>query len=425
MATLEELALQEQDLLKKLAAENKQKILDFSNQYSTNADLERQKLADSLMATGQKTYERNLPSIIEDLNSRGLFTSPTAVGDAYAKELARISENTQNRLSDFDLAKFNTLNDIQAAGLNADISGQQDALNSALELRRMGLQRQYDEADLASQNALAESLAKKQSRNNLIASLIGAGTNILTSGGLFGGGGAGIGGAGTGALGGLGGLGGVGSGMGSPAVSLGGILAGVGGGAYLGQKTFGGGSRLGSHGTKAGALVGSSIGTALGGPLGGALGGTLGAGVGKATSRALTGAKKIGKKIFCFVPETKILMDDGSEKLIYEVILGDVVAGGGIVESIRISLVDDGDIYNYNGVFVTGSHAVCENGEWKRIENTSAIKTEHGGTVYSLVTSNHRIVSNGIEFADEHETDDPENLNMQESLDVLNGRGGE
>ena len=39
---------------------------------------------------------------------------------------------------------------------------------------------------------------------------------------------------------------------------------------------------------------------------------------------------------------------------------------------------------------------------------------------FHLVTEKHRIWANGIEFADEYENDNYENLNLKESLDALN-----
>ena len=42
--------------------------------------------------------------------------------------------------------------------------------------------------------------------------------------------------------------------------------------------------------------------------------------------------------------------------------------------------------------------------------------------VCNLVTEKHRIWVNGIEFSDEHENDNYENLNLQDSLDALNNQ---
>jgi hypothetical protein len=156
--------------------------------------------------------------------------------------------------------------------------------------------------------------------------------------------------------------------------------------------------------------------------------GTLGKAAGTVTkalgpAAQVTGAIAGGvKKLFCFDANTPITMADGSTKRIADIQLGDNTKGG-LVDSIRISLTDDGTVFNYLGVVVTGSHAVKENGVWKRVEDTVSAEPIAGqGKVYSLVTSDHRIWVNGYEFADEHEHDDYEYLSMAQSLKLLNLR---
>jgi hypothetical protein len=84
-------------------------------------------------------------------------------------------------------------------------------------------------------------------------------------------------------------------------------------------------------------------------------------------------------------------------------------------------MTEPGQIYNYLGTNVTGTHAVKENGVWTRVENSAfGIKTDLPGPVISLVTENHRIHSNGNEFADEFEHDNYEEITMDESLKLLN-----
>jgi len=123
--------------------------------------------------------------------------------------------------------------------------------------------------------------------------------------------------------------------------------------------------------------------------------------------------------IFCFHPWTLIDMLDGSLKPIWQIKIGDITRGGKVLATTRGVGTD---FYWYNGVLVTGKHAVKENGKWVRVENSNGARhfkylTE---VVCNLVTENHRIWSNGNEFADEHETDDYENLNLDESLAEMN-----
>lgn len=126
--------------------------------------------------------------------------------------------------------------------------------------------------------------------------------------------------------------------------------------------------------------------------------------------------------IFCFHPDTQVEMANGSTKAICKITIGDDTRGGKVVATTRG--LGQG-FYWYFGVLVTGKHAVKEDGVWVRVENS-----KHGRefkylteVVCNLVTDKHRIWSNGIEFADEHENDNYENLNLQESLDALNQNG--
>jgi hypothetical protein len=128
-------------------------------------------------------------------------------------------------------------------------------------------------------------------------------------------------------------------------------------------------------------------------------------------------AARAGRQKSCFIEGTMIEMNDGSYKKIEEIELGDVIRGG-IVYSIVSSLATE--IYLYNGVAVTGNHAVREE-SWKRIKDTNAEKFEGVFPVYNLGTSQHRIFTQGIEFADFDETDLGSEISDSESLEELNG----
>lgn len=126
------------------------------------------------------------------------------------------------------------------------------------------------------------------------------------------------------------------------------------------------------------------------------------------------------KKIFCFDGETMVDMLDGSKKAIKDIKLGDRVLGGGVVDSIRQSYTSNGTRYSYKGIIVTGFHAVKEK-RWLRVKDSvHAHRVDGDGIVYSLVTNLHRIYVNGIQFADEHETDKYESLSLDQSLAELN-----
>ena len=249
-----------------------------------------------------------------------------------------------------------------------------------------------------------------------------------------------------------------------------GFAASTAGGAYLGQRVgdslFGqryNNDRAVSRGGKAGSLIGAGIGSYLGGPMGGAIGGAFGGAIGSNTGEGLrlvssagsgasdnkgitlgnlaTGAARkpleaIGgvlaggagvkavqkvKKLFCFVPETLIEMADGSQKSIGKVQVGEITKGGKVE---RVSYAKADDMYSYRGVRVSGGHAVHEDyREWKRIKDSeNSHRVEGTFDVVNLVTTKHRIYVGVIEFADEYENDNYENLSLDQSLAALNSQ---
>lgn len=123
--------------------------------------------------------------------------------------------------------------------------------------------------------------------------------------------------------------------------------------------------------------------------------------------------------IFCFHPDTLIEMKDGSHKRICDIQVYDDTRGGMVLGVTRG--VGQG-FYWYEGVVVTAKHAVREFGQWVRVENSQrAVSFPYlTEVVCNLTTSNHRIWSMGIEFADEKETDQYESLDLNQSLAELN-----
>jgi hypothetical protein len=81
----------------------------------------------------------------------------------------------------------------------------------------------------------------------------------------------------------------------------------------------------------------------------------------------------------CFVAGTKILMGDGTEKAIEDVVKGDMVQGSDKPNKVDKPLVlaYDGWLYSLNGggYFVTGSHAfMTQGGTWKAFDPEAARK---------------------------------------------------
>jgi hypothetical protein len=142
---------------------------------------------------------------------------------------------------------------------------------------------------------------------------------------------------------------------------------------------------------------------------------------GQAVSKAVNKVSKSIKKAFCFVAESFFVMADNSTRAVEDIQLGDNMKEGGVVMSVRRSYVDE-NVFDYKGTRVTGSHAVFEDGKWIRVgDSKHSVPLAHRGIVYSVVNEKHKMVSNlGILFADEMETDDYEDLTIDQSLAKLN-----
>lgn len=420
----------------------------------------RAQLSSALTKQGQDLFALQNPKILEDLNSRGLFTSGSAVNQAQADALKEIALSNDKYLNEYDTA---------ATGL--EVASDQDITNSVLDLRRSELENKLAQDQANQEQSFAESLARQQRKQGITESLIGLGGQLGSAallGGGFGGGGAG---GGKGLLSGLFGGGGTGPTASSSLINngapfgvkgaglfgSGGSLLNTAGTSSFGAGSIGGGllgyqagrsvfrpTQAGDRGAQnAGAAIGG-IGGSFFGPAGSAVGSFLGSAVGKAQNRIQKGVEKslggtagsiakyvqpttaiasVSKKIkkaFCFDGLTPVEMKDGSYKPICELDL-DEETKGGTVESIRIAKTSDGTMFKYKDVITTGYHAVKEGNQWVRVKDSLFGEAIPGDdTVYSIVTSGHRVYSNGIEFADEHETDDYENLTIDQSLEQLN-----
>lgn len=102
---------------------------------------------------------------------------------------------------------------------------------------------------------------------------------------------------------------------------------------------------------------------------------------------------------WCFDPDTLIQMEDGSEKKIKEIQIGDKTLGGEVTGVVQFKPGDE--IHNYKGVIVAGSHFVKEDGKFIPVaDSPHSYKIDIIPVVYSLDTTDRRIWINDIEFAD-------------------------
>ena len=112
----------------------------------------------------------------------------------------------------------------------------------------------------------------------------------------------------------------------------------------------------------------------------------------------------------CFVKGTPITMADGSTKPVEQVDLGDEIAEGGKVFAAGRFLTEE--LHDYEGIKVSGSHMVNEDGTWVRVRDSEKGKPlgddEH--TVYVFGAENRRILINGILFTDYFEVKEQDQL---------------
>ena len=100
----------------------------------------------------------------------------------------------------------------------------------------------------------------------------------------------------------------------------------------------------------------------------------------------------------CFVEGTPIDMADGTTKEITGVRVGEETKGGRVIAKLEF---EPTKIYNYQGVYVSGTHLVLEGNEMIEVQNSKhGILTDRIEPVYCFETTNNRIWVQGIEFGD-------------------------
>jgi hypothetical protein len=126
----------------------------------------------------------------------------------------------------------------------------------------------------------------------------------------------------------------------------------------------------------------------------------------------------------CFHGDTLIKMADGLFKKISDIKLGECVSSGGTIGTVLQFKVKPGtDVYEYDGIIVTGSHAVLEGNEWVRVRDSKKAIPYTGevDVVYNFANENHLIETISSVFADYDEVDDV-TLSYDDSLALMNER---
>ena len=105
----------------------------------------------------------------------------------------------------------------------------------------------------------------------------------------------------------------------------------------------------------------------------------------------------------CFDKNTLIKMNDGSEKRIMDIQVGDTLVNNNMVTSkIKLFATQD-QMYNLNGIIVSGTHSVKVKNNWMKIENhPTSIKIDNYNEpyIYCLNTEHKEIIINDNNFCD-------------------------
>lgn len=120
-------------------------------------------------------------------------------------------------------------------------------------------------------------------------------------------------------------------------------------------------------------------------------------------------------EVFCFAPNTQIILLNSTTMNIQDILLGTVLLGGQRVEAV-IEVPGSDGIYILDGVKVSGEHLVKYNAQWITVkEHPNAERSSSQmPTLWTLITSNRKIPVKGlygtILFSDWEElSDTPEN----------------
>jgi hypothetical protein len=132
---------------------------------------------------------------------------------------------------------------------------------------------------------------------------------------------------------------------------------------------------------------------------------------------AATGGATAGMmSSFCFAGSTQVLTKDYGPQPIQNLVLGTVLADGGIVKGVMKFDTVTYDLYRMDGIEVSGTHIVYKDGKPLHVEDSpDAIKVEGKPTkVYCLITTSRRIPVQGLTqqhtFADWEELSELEDL---------------
>jgi hypothetical protein len=130
---------------------------------------------------------------------------------------------------------------------------------------------------------------------------------------------------------------------------------------------------------------------------------------------------------FCFSPEQIVVLENGRQMHISDIVVGDILTGGHRVESTYIFAANGQEMVNLSGIEVSSNHLVCSKGVWVMAkDHPDAIPSSDWSGGYSrplvcLTTHDHIIDIGPYIFADYDETDKGNQLAQQYVHASLNG----
>lgn len=111
----------------------------------------------------------------------------------------------------------------------------------------------------------------------------------------------------------------------------------------------------------------------------------------------------------CFAPDTKLILADGTKKIISEIMIGEQLYGtNNYVEGIVKSKLNRNNLYKINEVIVTEDHPILYRGKWIKARQHPFAKktvTNKFKYMYCLITSDHLIYTTNDIFTDYIETE--------------------
>lgn len=157
-----------QQLINELAAEQEAKRTTYLNETRKTISARRAENVAKLQGRLAEQSRLELPKTLEDLNSRGLFNSESAVAQALA------DKQSQNALQ---VQQFESQQQAADAALEDQIAS--DIIEGRLSLEQEGLKRRFGLEDVQAQSRLAQSLAKRKAAADRDAQLVQSGSQLL------------------------------------------------------------------------------------------------------------------------------------------------------------------------------------------------------------------------------------------------------